>query len=134
MTTIESAKVSVNASMDEVFEFLKDIRNIEELLPKDKISNWKADESSCSFKIQNTATISLVQHELKRPHLIHIKSGESSPFPFDLDIHMDKEGDQTKGYLIFNGDLNPFLKMMAVKPLTNLFNYMAEQLKKKYEV
>lgn len=133
MTTIESTKVNVNASPEEVFEFLKDMRNVEELLPKDKISNWEADAESCSFKIQNTATISLVQHKLESPDLIQIKSGEKSPFPFDLDIHVNKTEEGTLSFLIFNGDLNPFLKMMAVKPLTNLFNYMAERLQKKYQ-
>ena len=61
---IESDKVTVKASSEEVFNFLKDAQNIYHLLPQDKISEWKADETQCSFKIQGAATISLVQDEL----------------------------------------------------------------------
>jgi hypothetical protein len=49
---IESKKELVNQSIQIVFDFLKDTRNIYELLPQDKISDWKADELSCSFKVQ----------------------------------------------------------------------------------
>jgi hypothetical protein len=40
----------VNASAERVFEFLSDARNIEHLLPKDKISDFQSDEKGCSFK------------------------------------------------------------------------------------
>ena len=53
MTTITSDKVSLNASPEEVFKFLEDFNNMDQLLPRDKISDWKSDFDSCSFKIQN---------------------------------------------------------------------------------
>ena len=47
------------------------------------------------------------------------------PFTFDLDINLKEEADnQTEVSMIFNGDINPFMKMMVEKPLRNFFNFL----------
>lgn len=130
---LESDRVKVNASQEEVFEFMKNPQNVCELLPEDKVSEWKADETSCSFKIQNAATISLVQKNLIPSEKIEMVSGEKSPFPFTLDVFIEKDGEQSVGYIIFDGKVNPFLKMMVEKPLSNLFNYMSKKIKDHFE-
>ena len=128
MTTIESEHKLINANEEAIYSFLSDMNNIEQLLPQDKISDWKSDEKSCSFKIQKAATISLNHNEGEPHQKINYKSGEKSPFPFDLDVYITPKDGQTEVYLIFNGEVNAFLKMMVMKPLTNLFNYMAHRL------
>jgi len=128
-TIIDSDKVVVNASQEEVFAFLTNFNNIKELLPQDKISDWQSDTEQCSFKIQNAAVIPLVKDQVTPSEKIHIKSGEKAPFPFTLDVTINKLDDNScEGALHFEGDINAFLKMMVVKPLTNLFNYMAKRL------
>ena len=130
MTRIESKEVVVEATVDKCFQFLLDLNNYELLLPKDKISHWESDNVSCSFKIQNTYTLSLVYSDSKEDHNVLIKSGASSPFKFDLNVLLHSVGGQTKAKLICDADINPFLKMMVQKPLNNLFDYMAERLTK----
>lgn len=129
-TIIESNKVLVNATSEKVFGYLTDFNNIQELLPKDKISDWQADLDSCSFKIQNAATIPLVKDQIHPNHQIDIISGEKAPFPFTLKVYLEDKGDNCEAHLVFNGEINAFLKLMVVSPLTNLFNYMAERLQK----
>lgn len=124
---IDSTKVQVNAPQNEVLTFLQDAQNIIHLLPQDKVSDWKATASECSFKVQGGVTITLVQDGMDGTNLL-MKSGEKSPFPFRLTIHTTASGDQTEGYIAFDGEVNMFLKMMVEKPLTNLFNYMSERL------
>ena len=58
---IISEKVSVSAKQDKVANFLRDSNHLIHLLPKDQISDWKASDSECSFKVQGGVTISLVQ-------------------------------------------------------------------------
>ena len=128
-TIIESDKVIVNAQRKEVFEFIADFNNIIQLLPQDKISDWQSTNDDCSFKIQNAAVIPLVKSSVDEFSKINIVSGEKAPFPFTLVVHLNEKGEGTEAFLIFEGDINPFLKMMVVKPLTNLFNYMANKLK-----
>lgn len=129
-TKIESKHVEINKPVLNVFEFVKDFNNIEQLLPQDKISDWKSDFDQCSFKIQNAAVIPLVKDSVMEPNTIHIVSGEKTPFPFTLKISFNEiDANKTEAFLNFEGEINAFLKMMVVKPLTNLFNYMAIELK-----
>lgn len=130
---IDSEKVTVNATAAEVFDFLKDTANIYALLPKDNVSDFQSDANSCSFKVQGGIVITLVQEELKPGEYIKMKSGEKSPFPFNLIVHMQEENGQTSGYLAFDGKINAFMKVMVQKPLTNLFNYMSRKLKENFE-
>lgn len=128
MTTITSKTVEVPRPTEEIFEYLSDLSNFKELLPQDKISDWEGQEDRCSFKVQKMAIIPLVKESTEKPNLIHIISGEKAPFPFTLDIKLEDVDGKTKGHMEFNGEMNAFLKMMAERPLTNLFNYIADKL------
>lgn len=130
---IESQRVEVKTTQKEVFEFLSNAKNIEEFLPQDNIKEFQADEKSCSFKVQGGITITLIQDTLVPFERIEMKSGEKSPFPFDLTIFIESIEGKTVGYLTFDGEVNSFLKMMVQKPLTNLFNYMSVKIKEKYD-
>jgi carbon monoxide dehydrogenase subunit G len=132
MTRIESKKVVVKATTEQTFGFLMDMNNIRHLLPEDKISNWQSDEKSCSFKIQNAYTISLEYKESTPHSRIVYQSGSNSPFPFTLNVSLDAEENQTKGSMLCEAQINPFLEMMVKGPLTNLFDYMAEKLSKQF--
>lgn len=128
-TKIDSNKVIINANQATVFNYLTDFNNIKELLPQDKISDWQASTDDCSFKIQNAAIIPLVKDTVEPNGKINIKSGEKAPFPFTLEVFIEEQSeDKSLAYLKFEGEINAFLKMMVVKPLTNLFNYMADRI------
>lgn len=129
---IDSTKALVAAPAQTVFDFLINTENLYHILPQDKIAEWKADSTSCSFKVQGGITISLIQVESVAPSKIVMKSGEKSPFPFTLTVHLDDQNGQTEGYIAFDGEVNMFMKMLVDKPLTNLFNYMSNKLQKHY--
>lgn len=132
-TQITSEKEVITANTQDVFKFLCDFNNIKDLLPQDKISDWQATTEECSFKIQNAAVIPLVKDNTVEFTEIHIVSGKKAPFPFTLKVYLKDLGDgKTEAYLDFNGEINAFLRMMVVTPLTNLFNYMAKKLKEKF--
>lgn len=130
---LESDKVIVNASVPVIIDFLKNAENLYELLPKDNISDFKADPNQCSFKVQGGFEISLVQNGITG-NVLHLKSGEKTPFPFNLNINLKEiDATRTEGNIEFDGDVNMFLKMLVEKPLGNLFNYMSRKLKDKYQ-
>ena len=131
MTEIISNKAEITADIGSVFSFLEDMNNYELLLPKDNISNWEANGEHFSCKIQNTYKISLKKNGKIENSEIHLVSAEDSPLRFNLDIKLSViEKNVTSAQLYCNADLNPFLKMMALNPLQNLFNYMAGRLEK----
>jgi len=123
-------KVSVGANRSNIIEFLTKPSNLEHLLPMDKVKDFISDESSCSFKVQGGFIISLVQDGSEEGK-VFLKSGEKSPFPFKLTIHLvDQEENKTEGHIEFDGEVNAFMKMMVEKPLLSLFNYMSNKLGK----
>jgi hypothetical protein len=127
---IDSNKVLVNATQQQVFDFLKDSNNVFHLMPHDKISDWQATTDQCSFKVQGGIMITLLQDGAEGNDKLYMKAGEKSPFPFRLTINIiPKSENQSEGFIQFDGEVNMFLKMMVEKPLTNLFNYMSDKLK-----
>ena len=129
---ILSEKVEINTSSDKVLDFIQITSNIECLLPLDKISDFKSNDESCSFKVQGGITISLVNNGRTENDQLFLKSGEKSPFPFELTIYAESNNENTIGYIEFDGEVNAFLKMMVEKPLSALFNYMSKKLSEQF--
>lgn len=129
---ITSDKALIEAPVAAVFEYLSDAANIEPLLPADKISDFRSDETGCTFKVQGGFTISLHYDYKIFPKELHMKSGEKAPFDYTLTIHLKEVDDHTEGYMDFEGDVNMFLRMMVEKPLTALFNSMAKKLQEQF--
>ena len=127
-----SNEVEIHANPEQVLTFISTPSNIEKILPLDKITDFKSDELMCSFKVQGGIIITLVQNGRKGNEKLFLKSGEKSPFPFTLTIHVESTSTGTKGFIEFNGEVNSFLKMMVEKPLSALFNYMSDKLKEQF--
>lgn len=128
---ILSQEVEIHATTNQVLEFISISSNIEKLLPQDKISDFKFDENSCSFKVQGGIIISLIQSG-RDENKLYLTSGQKSPFPFKLTIHTFTTNEGCKGFIEFNGEVNAFLKMLVEKPLSALFNYMTNQMKEQF--
>lgn len=128
---IESKKVTIPASKEQVFNYINDLNNFQALLPADRISEWESTETYCSFKVQGTATIDLHIKETTPYDNILLESGKRSPFPFTLNVHLSETDGETTAFQVMDAKVNPFLKMMVEKPLTNLFDYIADKLTEK---
>ena len=128
MTRIESKHVDIARPPQDVYAFLQDMNNFQQLLPQDRISEWKSDGTSCSFKVAGAATIGLQIDGGTPPDHLRLKSTDRSPFPFTLDVHLDGANGSTQAYQVFEADLNPFIKMMVESPLRNLFDHIADRM------
>ncbi len=132
---IESKIVEVQQSSENVFNLLKDFNNYESLFPEEKIKNWKSSEDNCSFMIKGMSNIEMKIKNRQEFDSIHIISGSEAPFKFDINIQIEASKDQenlTAIQLTFEADINPFMKMMVEKPLTNFFNTMVEGVPSKF--
>lgn len=122
---IETAKVASPNSQQALFNFLSDLNNLEQLMPEGKIDNWKSDSDSCEFSIKGMASIGLRVIDRKPNNEINIESFGKAPFKFKLNILIEqKSADSAETQIIFDGDVNPFMKMMIEKPLSNFFNML----------
>ncbi|HSH67941.1 MAG TPA: hypothetical protein VLB84_19535 [Bacteroidia bacterium] len=129
LTKIESERVPIDNSAANVFNYLSDFNNFQKLMPE-QVTNWQSTANECTFTINGMATIGMKIVE-KVPHSkISITSNGKVPFEFSLFVLLDEQGEnKCNGQLLFESELNPMLKMMVVKPLTNFFNMLAQKMK-----
>lgn len=125
MTEIESREVRVAVSAVELKAYLTDLRNLGPLLPEDKVKGFAGSEDEVSFKIQGGIEIRLTRTADAFDGDVLRLQGGGAPFGFHLDLHVAEEGDGARARVRCEADLNPFLRMMAQKPLEALFQHIA---------
>lgn len=128
MTRIESDVTSVNKSPEEIYNFLSNFNNFQKLMPE-QVTNWQSSEEECSFTIAGMASLGMKIAE-KTPHsMIKVIRNGKAPFDFGLDCMIKDNGPgKSTVQLAFDADLNPMMKMMAVKPLTNFLNLLVGKM------
>jgi carbon monoxide dehydrogenase subunit G len=129
MTRIESDKTEIKKSAEEVYKFLSNFNNFQKLMPE-QVTNWQSTEDTCSFTIAGMATLGMKIVEKKPNTLVKVSRDGKAPFDFTLECLLkEKNPNESEVQLAFDADLNPMMKMMAVKPLTNFLNLLVEKLK-----
>lgn len=129
MTNITSETKTISYSSEKAFNFVSDFNHFESLLPADRVENFKSTEDSCSFRIKGMADLSLKIEEKNPNDRIKIVSEGKSPFPFSMTVLFNElSADSCEAHIEFAGDINPFMKMMVEKPLTNFFNMLVDRL------
>lgn len=129
MSRFESKEVRIDAAPEVVSDFLHDPRNLYELLPKDRIEDWEADEDKCSFRISGLSSMDLHRSEALRGEKVAYRSGEQAPFPFLLSVHLEEKDGGTLSQVLFEAEMNAFMEQMAKGPLERLFDHMADRIK-----
>lgn len=129
MLTIDTGYKPVAAPAEQVFTFLSDINNLQKLMP-DRVENWQSDTDSCTFTIKGMADIGMKIEERQPNHTLKLVSHGKVPFNFKLDILIrpDANGSGCESSIVFNGEINMFMKMMVETPLTNFFKMLLEKL------
>ncbi len=128
MTIIETEKQISPNSAEKLFHFLTDMNNFEQLMPTDKIEKWNANREQCEFTIKGMARIGL-QIKSSTPHnKVEIESFGKVPFPFTLEINLNEiDESHCETSMIFQGEINAFMKLMVEKPLRNFFNMLVKE-------
>lgn len=129
MSHIETEKINCQQPAEKLYTFLTDFNNFKTLMPA-QVSNWQSTEDTCTFTINNMATVGM-KIESKFPHnKIHIISdGGKVPFSFTLDVLITPvDAVNSVGQLVFDADIPIFLRPMVEGPLGNFFNLLAKKM------
>ena len=127
---IESEKSEINKPSAEVFAFLSDFNNFQQLMPP-QVVDWQSTKDDCVFKISGMATIGMkIVEKTPNTNIKIVSNGGKVPFAFTLNVNLTEVSPtQTSGQLIFEADINPMMGMMVEKPLRNFFNLLAGKMK-----
>lgn len=128
MTNIEST-VTIEKPVNEVFDFLADLNNHQQLMPEN-IYNWSSTKDEARFTIQNMAKLALKVSSITKDKEIIVKPSEAAPFELELKWTLNNLGDgKTEAIYTISADLNMMMKMIVSGPLQKLVDHEAAQLK-----
>jgi hypothetical protein len=126
---IESRIGTIQADQSYVFYILSDFRNLNKFMPPEQVSDLVSDMDSCSFTIASIGKFGMRIVEREPYTKIKIGNTEFVPFSFTLVIHLTEVSEKiTQIEIRLNADLNPIIKLVAQKPLTNFLETLVSKL------
>ncbi|RYF16642.1 MAG: SRPBCC family protein [Flavobacteriales bacterium] len=128
MTIIES-NAEINLPVAEVYQFLADLNNHQQLMPEN-IYNWSSTADTASFTIQNMAKLAIhISERVENEKLIALPT-EKPPFDLSLQWSVKDNGNgTTTATHTISADLNMMMKMLAAGPLQKLADHQTTKLK-----
>jgi carbon monoxide dehydrogenase subunit G len=126
MTIIES-KVTIAKPVADVYAFLADLNNHQQLMP-DNIYNWSSTATEARFTIQNMAKLALKIGNLIPDREVQIVAAEPPPFEVKLKWLLAASGNATDVTYQISADLNMMMKMLVSGPLQKLADHETARL------
>ncbi len=126
MTIIES-KTTIGKPVGEVYNFLADLNNHQQLMP-DNIYNWSSTATEARFTIQNMAKLAVKIGNLIPDQEVQIVAAETPPFEVELKWLVSANGDSTDVTYRITADLNMMMKMLVSGPLQKLADHETSRL------
>jgi len=129
---IETTHKEINATQEVIYNFLMDTNNFKSLFPQDKINDWQSTTETCSMKVKNMGVLGLKRVASTPNSLIYFDSFGKTPFKFTFNIFLSEKNEKCLAKIVFEGNVNPFMKMMLEKPLTGFMNELVTTLAEIY--
>ncbi|ERJ59157.1 MULTISPECIES: SRPBCC family protein [Sphingobacterium] len=127
MTIIQN-NVVINRAVADVYSFLADLNNHEQLMPEN-IYNWTSTADEARFTIKNMAKLALrISLRTENKEIICVPS-EEAPFEIKLAWRLEEQGAETRATFVIEAQLNMMMKMMASGPLQKLVDHQVQRLK-----
>jgi len=128
MTLFES-KVIINKPINEIYSFLADMNNHQQLMPEN-IQGWSSTVDEARFNIQNMASLAIKIENRIINSEIKIVPFEKPPFDLELKWVLNSVDNATEVTFSIIADLNMMMKMLASGPLQKLTDHETQSLMK----
>ncbi len=127
---IESRKVNVEKSAEDLCSYLSKVENFEQLMPEN-ISKFEVlSERSFIFALKGMPEIGLEVKEVDSPQKVSL-GAISDKIPFNLTGNIEETNtDNSDVTLVFSGDFNPMMAMMIKGPITKFLETLVSNLEK----
>ncbi len=125
---IKSRKVTVQKSAGNLFQYLKDVKNFEQLMPEN-ISKFEViREDAFVFALKGMPEIALETKEAVASSKL-VLGAISDKIPFTLEGTIsDVSENSSEIELLFSGDFNPMMAMMIKGPITKFLETLSSQM------
>jgi len=127
---LESPRVTVEKSAQELFDLLSDVKNFETLMP-DNIAKFEIiGEDAFIFGLKGMPEIKLKMKEKVAPNKV-VLGAASDKLPFTLVANIDSVSEQSSTVqLVFDGEFNAMMAMMIKGPISKFIETLANNMTK----
>ncbi|URC11061.1 SRPBCC family protein [Flavobacterium sp. B183] len=127
---LESPKVTVQKSAQDLFDLLTDVKNFEKLMP-DNIAKFEViGEDAFIFGLKGMPEIKLKMKDKIAPSKI-VLGAASDKLPFTLTSNIDSvSGSESAVQLFFEGEFNAMMAMMIKGPISKFIETLANNMTK----
>lgn len=127
---LESSKITIEKSAEELFTTLSDVTNFEKLMP-DNVAKFEVlDADSFIFALKGMPEIKLRKKETT-PHSTIILGSANDKMPFSLTQRITSTASNTSEIQIqFEGKFNPMMTMMIKGPISKFIETLVQNVNK----
>ena len=127
---LQSPKVTVPKSAQELFDLLSDVKNFEKLMPETIAKFEVIGDDAFIFGLKGMPEIKLKMKEKVAPNKI-VLGAASDKLPFTLIANIDTVSDNSSDVqLDFEGEFNPMMAMMIKGPIGKFIETLALNMNK----
>jgi ribosome-associated toxin RatA of RatAB toxin-antitoxin module len=127
---LESPRVTVGKSAQELFDLLSDVRNFEKLMPENITKFEVLGDDSFVFGLSGMPEIKLKMKEKVAPtKLVLGAASDKLPFTLEADINFLSEN-SCNVQLLFEGEFNAMMAMMIKGPIGKFIETLAVNMPK----
>ena len=127
---LESPRVTVGKSAQELFDLLSDVRNFEKLMPENIAKFEVLGDDSFVFGLSGMPEIKLKMKEKVAPtKLVLGAASDKLPFTLEADINSLSEN-SSNVQLLFEGEFNAMMTMMIKGPIGKFIETLAVNMPK----
>lgn len=127
---LESPRINIEKSAQELFDLLSDVRNFEKLMPENIAKFEVIGDSSFIFGLKGMPEIKLIMKEKLAPNKIVLgAASDKLPFTLVADILSVSENSSSV-QLLFEGEFNAMMGMMIKGPIGKFIETLAINMPK----
>lgn len=127
---LESPKVTVQKSAQDLFALLTDVKNFEQLMPENIAKFEVIGEDAFIFGLKGMPEIKLKMKDKIAPNKI-VLGAASDKLPFTLVTNIESTSETSSSVkLDFEGDFNPMMAMMIKGPIGKFIETLATNMGK----
>lgn len=129
LSYFESRSGKPDCTPEEIFEFVRDIRNFERFIPAGTVADWNASKDHCSFRVPRVGNVDLRLVQEERPNLVAFKGNALNDNAFDIVVHIRRNASEKADVKVaLNAELNPMMKMIAAKPIGQFLEMLVDRM------
>lgn len=127
---IQGKKITVQKSAAELFKYLSEVKNFEQLMPENISKFELIRDDAFVFALKGMPEIALEIKEAEAPNKL-VLGAISDKIPFTLTGNIEENNTNNANIeLLFSGDFNPMMAMMIKAPITKFLETLTSNMER----